>query len=102
MSYCRFAQIERAVVVGRLTSASSWPDKRGTLIVASGGLSFLLLRFLYLITMAIINYVLSMNLFRFQQLAGYQCRSLVAIRYAARAARYLVGFVVIINLVRFK
>ena len=26
------------------------------------------------------------NLFRYQQLAGYRCRSLVAIRYAARAA----------------
>jgi hypothetical protein len=31
------------------------------------------------------NKLISMNLVRFQQLAGYRCRSLVAIRYVAIA-----------------
>jgi hypothetical protein len=48
--------------------------------MAGGGFTFLLLPFHYLVGWGIINLVISMNLFRFQQLAGYRCRSLVAIR----------------------
>jgi hypothetical protein len=35
------------------------------------------------------NKLIRMNLFRFQQLAGFQCRSLVAICYVAQAARFV-------------
>jgi len=48
--------------------------------MANGGLTFLLLPFQYLVGWDEINMVISMNLFRYQQLETYQRRSLAPIR----------------------
>jgi hypothetical protein len=52
----------------------------GTLRMACGGISFLLINSLYLITLVFINFVFSMNLFRLVRFDGYQRSSLTAVR----------------------
>jgi len=52
----------------------------GTLSMANGGFRFLLLTFQYFVGWGLINLVISMNLFRFQQLENYQRRSLAPVR----------------------
>jgi uncharacterized membrane protein len=47
----------------------------GTLSMANGGLTFLLLTFQYLVGWEIFNLVISKNLVRWMHVAGYQCRS---------------------------
>ena len=51
--------------------------------MAGGGFQFLLLRSLYFITLVFINFVFSMNLFRYQHVESFRWRSLCAIRYTA-------------------
>jgi hypothetical protein len=64
----------------------------GTLVIACGGLTFLLSPFQYLVGWEEINLAISMNLFRFKQYENYQRRSLAPIRYAARTVRIKLFF----------
>jgi hypothetical protein len=52
----------------------------GTLSMACGWFSFLLLGYLYIITLVFINFVFSMNLVRLVQFESYQCGSLAPVR----------------------
>jgi hypothetical protein len=58
----------------------------GALIMANGGLTFLLLPFQYLVGWGIFNLVISMNLFRLQQFESYQRRSLLVRHLVGRSA----------------
>jgi hypothetical protein len=57
-------------------SPNKTAGKRNAKFMAGDEFKFLLLTFQYLVGWGIFNLVISMNLFRFQQLAGYRCQPL--------------------------